>query len=161
VCGAEFRAVKTAAQFDDVDAFILPGGESTTMLKLIDNFGLWDALARNFKTKPVWGICAGCILIASRVESPAQKSFGLLPMTVQRNGYGRQIDSHHGDIEGYPVSFIRAPVITAVEKVAEVLAKVDDHPVWVRHGKVMVTTFHPELTLDFPSPMHKTFVDMI
>ncbi len=160
-CGAEFRAVKTEEEFNAVDALILPGGESTTMLKLIDNFGLWDSLARNFKTKPVWGICAGCILIASRVESPAQKSFGLLPMTVQRNGYGRQIDSHHKDIEGYPVSFIRAPVITAVEKGAEVLAKVDDYPVWVRHGKVMVTTFHPELTLDFPSPMHKTFVDMI
>jgi pyridoxal 5'-phosphate synthase pdxT subunit len=160
-CGAEFRAVKTAEQFDQVDAFILPGGESTTMLKLIDNFGLWDSLARNFKIKPVWGICAGCILIASRVESPAQKSFGLLPMTVQRNGYGRQIDSHHRDIDGYSVSFIRAPVITSVEEGAEVLAKVDGHPVWVRYGKVMVTTFHPELTLDFPSPMHKTFVDMI
>ena len=84
--GAEFRAVKTAQDFDTVDALILPGGESTTMLKLIEVFGLWDALAAQFKRKPVWGICAGSILLASHVKNPEQNSFGALPLTICRNG---------------------------------------------------------------------------
>lgn len=159
--GAAFRAVKTSAQFDEVDAFILPGGESTTMLKLIERFDLWDALAQNFKAKPVWGICAGSILLAEKVLSPAQKSFGVLPITVERNGYGRQIDSHRTQIDGFTVSFIRAPVIKDVANDVEVKASHQDQPVWVQKGPYMATTFHPELTLDFPSPMHKAFVDMV
>ena len=159
--GGEFRAVKTSAEFDAVDGFILPGGESTTMLKLIENFGLWDSLARNFKTKPVWGICAGCILIAQTVTNPAQKSFGLLPITVARNGYGRQIDSHQESVAGYTVSFIRAPIITQIETGVEVLAAQNSNPVWVRKENIMASTFHPELTHDFPSPMHRMFFDMI
>ena len=123
--GGEFRAVKTPEQFDAVDGFILPGGESTTMLKLIETFGLWDALVRNFKTKPVWGICAGAILIAERVTHPQQKSFGLLPLTVERNGYGRQLESHHAEIDGYEVSFIRAPIFTDVGPDVAILA---EHP---------------------------------
>lgn len=99
--GGIFRAVKTPAQFEEVDGFILPGGESTTMLKLIEMFGLWDDLARQFKAKPVWGICAGSILIAEKVLNPSQKSFGLIPMTVERNGYGRQLDSHHTKVGDY------------------------------------------------------------
>jgi len=201
--GAEFRVVKTPKQFEQVDAFILPGGESTTMLKLIDTFGLWDALADEFARKPVWGICAGSILLAEKVfvspssrANPAkpwakqeksrdlmpdeeisplpriksgvgrddmmreiQKSFGLVPVTVQRNGYGRQVDSHHGEIDGYEVSFIRAPVITDAGE-CTVKASHNGDPVWVEHGQYMLTTFHPELTLDFPSPMHKAFVDL-
>lgn len=159
--GGEFRAVKTQEQFDEVDAFILPGGESTTMLKLIDTFGLWNSLAKNFREKPVWGICAGAILLAQNVTNPAQKSFGLLPITVERNGYGRQLDSHHDSVDGYKVSFIRAPVMTDVESDVEILARHNDHPVWVQAGQVMATTFHPELTLDFPSPMHRRFIDMV
>ncbi len=159
--GAEFRAVKTPKQFDEVDGFILPGGESTTMLKLIDRFELWDSLVKNFKAKPVWGICAGSILMAQEVTNPAQKSFGLLPITVQRNGYGRQIDSHHDEINGYPVSLIRAPVITKTSDEVEVLARHQDTPVWLKYGPYMVTTFHPELTLDYPSPMHDDFVVMV
>jgi pyridoxal 5'-phosphate synthase pdxT subunit len=158
--GGEFRAVKTAAQFDAVDAFILPGGESTTMLKLIENFGLWESLAENFARKPVWGICAGAILIAQDVTHPAQKSFGLLPMTVQRNGYGRQLDSHYDNVNGYPVSFIRAPVITKVDSSVEILAEQNGVAVWVRKGTVMASAFHPELTLQFPSPMHQMFIEM-
>lgn len=209
-CGAEFRAVKTPAQFDAVDGFILPGGESTTMLKLIERFNLWDVLAAQFAQKPVWGICAGSILMAEtvivssssssrwrassealaqtgsskdepqsgshmdprRLSVPSerrgddnagntQKSFGLLPITVQRNGYGRQIDSHHTLIDGYEVSLIRAPVITAVDDSAEVLARHEDTPVWVKRGAYMASTFHPELTQDFPSPMHRAFVDLV
>lgn len=158
--GAEFRAVKTPEQFDEVDGFILPGGESTTMLKLIDTFGLWDVLSKQFKQKPVWGICAGSILLAKTVTSPAQKSFGMLPITVQRNGYGRQLDSHHAIINGYPVSLIRAPVITDAAN-TNVLATHENRPVWVQSGQYMASTFHPELTLDFPSPMHTAFIDLV
>ena len=187
--GAQFAAVKTVRDFEAVDAFILPGGESTTMLKLIERFGLWDVLAEQFMKKPVWGICAGSILLAERVFLDAssrdliagstkaenmdpvvkprgdaigaktQKSFGLLPITITRNGYGRQIDSHHGQVQGYPVSFIRAPVIE--EARCEIVAEQDGTPIWVRSGTIMATTFHPELTLDFPSPMHRYFIDMV
>jgi len=160
-CGAAFRAVKTPDDFDAVDGFILPGGESTTMLKLIDLFGLWEPLARNFATKPVWGICAGAILMAQTVTSPAQKSFGLLPVTIQRNGYGRQLDSHVAEIHGYTVSFIRAPILTALGGGVEVLAEHEGAPVWVKSGRYMATSFHPELTLEYPSPMHRMFVGMV
>lgn len=160
-CDAEFRAVKTAKDFDEVDAFILPGGESTTMLKLIERFNLWDILTEQFKAKPVWGICAGSILLAEIVVNPAQKSFGLLPMTVERNGYGRQLDSHHADIDGYTVSFIRAPVMSEIDKSVDVLAMHDDAPVWVQKGNVMASSFHPELTMNFPSPMHQCFISMV
>lgn len=159
--GGEFRAVKTAVQLDECDAFILPGGESTTMLKLIDTFNLWDSLAENFAKKPVWGICAGAILMARKVTNPEQKSFALLPLTVERNGYGRQLDSHHAEINGYPVSFIRAPVFTDVGKDAEILAQHQGAPVWIKAGKYSASAFHPELTLDFPSPMHKKFVESL
>ena len=159
--GGEFRAVKTAADFDAVDAFILPGGESTTMLKLIDTFGLWDSLKTNFAKKPVWGICAGSILMAQTVTNPAQKSFGLLPMAVQRNGYGRQLDSHHALINDYTVSFIRAPVIQDTQGKLDILATHEGHPVWVALGNKMATTFHPELTQVFPSPMHRAFIDRV
>lgn len=159
--GAEYRAVKTPAQFEGADGFILPGGESTTMLKLIDVFGLWDSLKKNLSAKPVWGICAGAILLAEKVTNPAQKSFGLLPLTVERNGYGPQIESHVEEIEGYPVSFIRAPVFSAVGKGAEILAQHRGQPVWIRKGTIMASSFHPELTLDFPSPMHRMFVESV
>ncbi len=180
-CGAQFRAVKTPEAFDAVDGFILPGGESTTMLKLIDIFGLWDSLARNFERKPVWGICAGAILMAETVyrdvdipltpslspegrggkEREIQKSFGLLPLTIQRNGYGRQLDSHTAQVNGYTVSFIRAPVITALGAGVETLATHEGASVWVKSRQYMATTFHPELTPAFPSPMHRMFVDLV
>lgn len=159
--GASFSAVKTPKQFEEVDAFILPGGESTTMLKLIERFDLWDVLAKEFAAKPVWGICAGSILLAEKVLNPAQKSFGILPITVERNGYGRQLDSHHAVVDGYEVSLIRAPVIKEIGKGVEVLAEHDGDPVWIRQGNNMATTFHPELTFEFPSPMHQIFVDTV
>ncbi len=159
--GGEFLAVKTPDDFARADAFILPGGESTAMLKLIDSFGLWEPLAQNFRTKPVWGVCAGAILMAREVKGPAQKSFGLLPVTAVRNAYGRQLESTVMEIENYPVSFIRAPVIEAVNDNVEILAKRDGQPVWIRQGRYMATTFHPELTLDFPSPMHRAFLALL
>lgn len=160
-CGAVFRAVKTAEEIKSVDGFILPGGESTTMLKLINRFELWDVLVEEFAKKPVWGICAGSILIAEKVTNPEQRSFGLLPITVQRNGYGRQINSQHTEINGYTVSLIRAPIITDIADDVEILAKHDDLPVWIKKGHVMASSFHPELTMDYPSPMHKAFVDLV
>ena len=159
--GAEFRAVKTAKEFEEVDAFILPGGESTTMLKLIDRFELWDVLAQQFSTKPVWGICAGSILLAEHVENPSQKSFGVMSHTAIRNGYGRQLESEIIAVDGYDVSFIRAPVLTKSADHVEILATRNDEPTWIRDGKNMATTFHPELTFDFPSPMHSMFVEMV
>lgn len=177
--GAQFRAVKTPKDFDGVDAFILPGGESTTMLRLIRVFDLWDVLADQFKTKPVWGICAGAILMADKaivndnlssrdggdLHEKTQDSFGLLPLTVLRNGYGPQVESEVTNIEGYPVSFIRAPVIQKVAPGVTVLASYKGDPVWVQgsggQSRYMASTFHPELTLDYPSPMHKHFVELV
>lgn len=159
--GAEFRSVKTAKQFDAVDAFILPGGESTTMLKLIERFELWDVLAEQFAAKPVWGICAGSILLATSVENPAQRSFGIMSHTAIRNGYGRQLESEIISIDGYDVSYIRAPILKNTADDVEILATRDGEPTWVRSGKNMATTFHPELTFDFPSPMHKAFVEIV
>ena len=159
--GAEFCAVKSAPEFDAVDAFIIPGGESTTMLRLIENFNLWESLARNFSSKPVWGICAGAILIADKVTNPEQKSFKLLPINVRRNGYGRQLDSHKAIIDGYSVSFIRAPIFTNVGDNVEILAEHEGTPVWVLSNNIMASSFHPELTLDFPSPMHRRFIDLV
>lgn len=159
--GCEFRAVKTPAQFQEADAFILPGGESTTMLKLIENFGLWDCLKEQFSKKPVWGICAGSILLAEDVTNPAQKSFGILPITIQRNGYGRQLESHHALIDNYTVSFIRAPIITKINREVEILSIYNETPVWVKYEKAMATTFHPELTKVYPSPMHKYFLNLL
>lgn len=158
--GGTFRAVKTPDDFDRVHAFILPGGESTTMLKLIENFNLWKPLSRQFAAKPVWGICAGAILMADRVKNPSQKSFGLLPITVERNGYGRQLDSHDSKINGYEVSFIRAPIIEAAPG-CEVIASHADKPVWVRRGQYMATAFHPEVNLRAPSPMHEFFIQQL
>lgn len=160
-CGAEFLAAKTAEQISAVDALILPGGESTTMLKLIDRFDLEDVLKEAFATKPVWGVCAGVILIAKTVLNPAQKSFGLLDITVERNGYGRQLESRIEEIDSYPVSYIRAPIISQVSDDMTIKAYRDGLPVWIQKDHIMATTFHPELTLKTPSPMHKIFADLI
>ncbi len=185
--GASFCAVKTPEEFESVDALILPGGESTTMLKLIDTFDLEESLKKVFAAKPVWGICAGSILMAEtayvssrtnvrdlmqqREISPpcgrrddseeVQKSFGLLPITIERNGYGRQRESHNAVVDGFEVSFIRAPLVKAVNDNVEILASHDGTPVWLRSGRYMVTTFHPELTLSYPSPMHRAFIDLV
>lgn len=159
--GGEYRAVKTIQDFEAIDAFILPGGESTTMLTLIENFGLWEALAQHFTEKPVWGICAGSILLAQTVTNPVQKSFSIVPVTVQRNGYGTQRESHMIKINDYQVSLIRAPIITKIADDIEVKSTHQGHPVWVQCGNKMLTTFHPELTFDFPSPMHHAFMEII
>lgn len=160
-CGLTFSAVKTVAQMDHVDALILPGGESTTMLKLLKIFDVWDSLKAMTAQKPIWGICAGAILLADHVANPQQDSLKALNIAVQRNGYGRQLDSMQIAHKGYPVSFIRAPVISSVDKDVDVLWNYDNTPVWVQQGHVMATTFHPEMTLDAPSPMHTYFKSLM
>ncbi len=155
--GARLLAVKTAAEIAAADALILPGGESTTMLRLLRVFGLWDALASAVREKPVWGVCAGAILLAQRVENPTQDSLGVLPMTAIRNAYGRQRESHRAQVAGHPVAFIRAPKFADLGPGVEVLARAGAEPVWVRHGNAMATAFHPELSGPMPSPVHRAF----
>lgn len=160
--GGKFAAVKTAEQIADCDALILPGGESSTMLRLIDRFQVDQDLRDYFAKKPVWGVCAGSILMADKVTNPVQKSYGLLSVTVERNAYGRQIDSHYDHINGYQVSFIRAPKITDMaDDDITILARQDGSPVWITKGSYMATTFHPELNQDAPSPMHAYFMNEI
>lgn len=158
--GGRYLAVRRASDFDAADAFILPGGESTTMLKLIERFGLRDVVRRAFANKPVWGICAGAILLAERVTDPEQESLALIPMTVRRNAYGRQLESMQTEIDGYTVCFIRSPVIESTSDDVEILSRRDEKPVWVGYRRAMACTFHPELTLQFPSPMHLRFLTM-
>ncbi len=159
--GGVFLPVKRAKDFQEADAFILPGGESTTMLKLIDIFGFWDTLKKEFAQKPVWGICAGAILMARHVGNPEQKSFDLIDMEVTRNAYGRQLESAIISVDNYDVSYIRAPVIEKTGPGVEVLAKREGKPTWVMQKNRMATTFHAELTLNFPSPFHVKFINSV
>ena len=160
--GATYREVRTAREIESVDGLILPGGESTTMLRLIDRFRLEEPLRRAFDTRPVWGICAGAILIAARVVGPQQRSFNLIGMMIERNAYGRQLASRHDTVNGYTVSYIRAPRISELwEPEAKVLAYRDEAPVWLRTPRHMVTTFHAELSFSVPSPMHTMFVETV
>ena len=166
--GASASEVRTQAQLDDADALIIPGGESTSMAKLMDAYGLrapLQAFARG--GKPVWGTCAGLILMASRLEEDRPQPLGLMNLAVRRNGFGRQADSFeaglsvHG-VPGGPVRavFIRAPLITETGPGVETLASLESgEPVAARQGTLLATAFHPELTGD--SRMHRLFLNMI
>jgi 5'-phosphate synthase pdxT subunit len=155
--------VRTAQDLDACDGLIVPGGESTTMLKLLDIERLTEPLRQFAARKPVFGTCAGAILLAHSVTGPAQPSLDLIDIDVQRNAYGRQIDSRiarvqagSGDMEAV---FIRAPKILRVGTGGKVLATCNGDPVWVEQGRHMVTTFHPELTAD--SRVHRRFLEMV
>ena len=154
--------IKRVEDIVDIDGYILPGGESSTMLKLIQIFNLSDILIEEFKKKPVWGICAGVILMAKKVTHPEQKSFGLLNIDVQRNGYGRQLDSKEDQIDSYEVTYIRAPIISQVCEKLKIHSSRDNSPVWISDMKqYMGTTFHPELNNSWPSPMHRAFCELL
>src|SRR5262249_55446500 len=130
---------------------ILPGGESTTQLNLIERFGLWEPLDRLVKAnKPVLATCAGLILAAREVIDPKQKSFGWIDITVARNAFGRQLDSFEAidDPGELPLIFIRAPRIMTIGHDVEVLARLRGEPIFVRAGSIYGATFHPELTSD-------------
>jgi len=163
IAGADAVEIRTAAELKAVDALVIPGGESTTMLKLLDIEGLFQPLAEFGARKPVFGTCAGAILLATQVLNPSQVSLGLMDLTVERNGYGRQIDSRIAQIEvaGQPAEavFIRAPIIRRVGKQVKVLAEYQGTPVLAEQGMHMVATFHPELSAG--TTVHRRFVDKI
>ncbi len=148
-----------------LDGLILPGGESTTILKFLERSGLFESLKDFAATRPVFGTCAGAILLAREVRHPAQRSLGLLDATVERNAYGRQIDStiltEPTALPGGPLEmvFIRAPRITATGPDVEVLARREEFPVLVRQGHLLAATFHPELSHD--RRVHRLFVDIV
>ncbi|MFN7938305.1 MAG: pyridoxal 5'-phosphate synthase glutaminase subunit PdxT [Bryobacteraceae bacterium] len=166
--GAEAVEVRTAAGLDEVDGLVIPGGESTTMLKLIDAENLLEPLAAFGRSKPIFGTCAGAILLANEVLSPKQHSLGLVDLTVERNAYGRQIDSrivtlHPEPAAGLPENleavFIRAPIIRRIGDGVKVLATYGDDPVLVQQGRHLIATFHPELTAD--ASIHRRFLAMV
>ncbi|MGH9581617.1 MAG: pyridoxal 5'-phosphate synthase glutaminase subunit PdxT, partial [Bryobacteraceae bacterium] len=159
--GGEPVEVRSAADLSLLDALIVPGGESTTMLKLLREEHLFEPLREFGAKKPVFGTCAGAILLASEVLNPRQESLGLMDMSIERNAYGRQIDSHIAQIEFEGKSaeavFIRAPAVRRVGPEARVLATYLDAPVVVEQGLHMVSTFHPELGAD--NRFHKRLVE--
>ncbi len=155
--------VRKPEQLADLDGLILPGGESTTILKFLERHGLFQALQEFCGKKPVFGTCAGAILLAREVRNPAQRSLGALDAIVERNAYGRQIDSAilHAEtsLPGGPLEmvFIRAPRIAEIGPDVEALAFRDGSPTLVRQGRLMAATFHPELSTD--RRVHRLFVD--
>jgi len=163
--GAEPVEVRNAAELDRLDALILPGGESTTMLKFLERRGLFDSLKEFAGRQPVFGTCAGAILLARDVRHPAQRSLGVLDAAVERNAYGRQIDStiltEPTMLPGGPLEmvFIRAPRIAETGVGVEILATREGFPVLVRQGNLLAATFHPELSAD--RRVHKLFVDTV
>ncbi len=163
--GAEAVLVRTSAQLDGLRGLVLPGGESTSMRRLAAQNGL-DAAIRAFGARrPVWGVCAGLILLASRIEGE-EPFLGLIDMGVARNAYGRQQDSFVSDLcfEGlrdcrpYPGVFIRAPRIAETGAGVKVLARLGAAPVAVRQGHALATAFHPELTGD--GRVHRWFLEL-
>jgi 5'-phosphate synthase pdxT subunit len=163
--GAEAVEVRKPAELQGLDGLILPGGESTTMLKFLERSGFFEALKEFSRTRPVFGTCAGAILLAREVRHPPQHSLGVLDAVLERNAYGRQIDSTilsaPSSLPGGPLEmvFIRAPRITETGHEVEVLARREGTPVLVRQGKLMAATFHPELSAD--RRVHKLFVDTV
>ena len=163
--GAEAVEVRKPSELDSLDGLILPGGESTTMLKFLEKLQFFDALKDFCATQPVFGTCAGTILLARDVRHPAQRSLGILDAVVERNAYGRQIDSSilHGEtaLPGGPLEmvFIRAPRIVETGPSVEVLARREGFATLVRQGNIMAATFHPELSRD--RRVHKAFVEAV
>jgi 5'-phosphate synthase pdxT subunit len=163
--GASAHLVRKPDELALLDALVLPGGESTTFLKHLERAGFYDVLNAFVRTKPVFGTCAGCILLAKDVTNPPQRSFGVLDIDVQRNAYGRQNDSVilHAEttLPGGPMEmvFIRAPRISRLGAGVEVLARRDNDPILVCSGHMLAATFHPELSDD--RRVHQLFLDMV
>jgi len=166
--GAQAVEVRDAAALDGLEGLVIPGGESTTMLKLLHAENMLEPLAEFGRQKPIFGTCAGAILLASEVSRPAQESLKLMDIAVERNAYGRQIDSRvthidpsaefsartgAGELEAV---FIRAPIIRRTGAAVKVLAEYQGDPVLVEQGRHLVATFHPELTAD--SRVHQLFL---
>jgi len=164
--GIETVEVRTTAGLDGCDGLILPGGESTTQLQFLQEEGLYETIKRFASDgHPVFGTCAGAILLATDVENPNQPSLELLDMTVLRNGYGRQMASDvfsaTSTLKKDPLEmvFIRGPIIDRIGPGVEILAKHEGKPAMVRKGSLLATTFHPELTSD--TTVHEYFLKLV
>ena len=163
--GASTLLVRRPEQLEGLDGLVLPGGESTTFLKHLERAGFYEVLDAFVQSKPVFGTCAGCILLAREVENPVQRSFGVLDVAVERNAYGRQNDSailtSETTLGGGPLEmvFIRAPRIRRAGPEVQTLATRGGDPTLVRQGRLLAATFHPELTDDLR--VHQLFLDMV
>ena len=179
--GAGVSEVRLPEQLDGLDGLVIPGGESTTMTRLMADYGLLEPLRSFAETRPVWGTCAGLILLARQASDLSRPHLGLMDMVVQRNAFGRQVDSFEVDLEipalgadPFHAVFIRAPLIEDVGASVQVLACLPDgrqglpngmpsrnggRPVAVRQGHLLATAFHPELTDDLR--LHRYFLEMV
>jgi 5'-phosphate synthase pdxT subunit len=163
--GASAHLIRKPEELDTLDALVIPGGESTTFLKHLERAGFYDVLDTFVRARPVFGTCAGCILLAREVKNPPQRSFGVLDIAVERNAYGRQNDSvilsAETTLPGGPMEmvFIRAPRIARLGPGIEVLARRNNDPVLVRHGRILAATFHPELSDD--RRVHQLFLSIV
>lgn len=163
--GVQTQLVRKPEQLEQVDGLVIPGGESTTFLKHLERAGFFEALRTFVQKAPTFGTCAGVILLAKRVLSPAQPSLEALDVTVERNAYGRQNDSRilqaETTLPGGPIEmvYIRAPRITDTGDGVQVLAQRDGSPTLVRQNHLLAATFHPELSHD--TRVHQLFVDMV
>ena len=172
-CGVKGKLVKTVAELSEIDALVIPGGESTTISKLSKAFGLFDLVTKRIADgMPTYGSCAGMILVAKTILDPAsgQDTFGGIEMEVRRNAFGRQTESFEVDLDFKPITgapirgvFIRAPWVESHGNEVEILASIDvagkNHPVAVRQGSVLATAFHPELTGD--NRVHRYFLETV
>lgn len=163
--GANCVEVRRRDVLNRVNGLIIPGGESTTLLKFTEQDGLGEAIAEfAHRGNPILGTCAGAILLANTVYNPTQSSLGLIDITVERNGYGRQVDSFidalDSSLEGGPLEgvFIRAPRITRVGSRIKVIASLKGEPVLVQEENILAATFHPELTDD--PRVHRLFCEL-
>ena len=163
--GATPRLIRAPEALSGIDALIIPGGESTTILKFLERDNFFDSLSDFVHTKPTFGTCAGAILLATDIANSTQRSLHALDITVERNAYGRQNDStiltEATTIPGGPLEmvFIRAPRISRLGPGVEILATRDGDPVLVRSGQLLAATFHPELSGDVR--IHQLFLNMI
>ena len=163
--GVTPKLVRTPRELESVQGLVIPGGESTTFLKFLEREGMLAALQTYVGSHPTFGTCAGCILLAKEVLQPAQQSLGVLDATVERNAYGRQVDSSiqvaETALPGGPLEmvYIRAPRIQKVGAGMEILAERDGFPVLVQQQNILAATFHPELSAD--RRVHAYFVQMV
>ncbi|KAF1085899.1 Glutamine amidotransferase subunit PdxT [Sporotomaculum syntrophicum] len=166
-CGVSTRQIRKPSELDGIDALVIPGGESTTISKLINSFNLMKPI-KDLANQgmPIFGTCAGLIMLAKHIRNSQQETIALIDIEVERNAYGRQVDSFETDLdipvlgeEPYRAIFIRAPYITEVSKGVNVLARCVNKIVCVSQGRFLVTAFHPELTNDLR--MHRYFIENI
>ncbi|MFA7468673.1 MAG: pyridoxal 5'-phosphate synthase glutaminase subunit PdxT [Desulfotomaculaceae bacterium] len=166
-CGVETRQVRKPGELSGLDALVIPGGESTTMGKLMREFGLLEPIKGiAAEGMPIFGTCAGLIMLAKQIRNSQQANLGLMDMEVERNAFGRQVDSFEADLpiaelgpQPIRAIFIRAPYITRVNNGVDVLAAYDDKIVCARQGRFLVAAFHPELTEDLR--LHRYFIEKV